>query len=161
MYTKLQVKKLSEWIKAPLTPPMRNEKTSCKVVQTKGNVFNNALITLYLDNVVSDRWSSACQMHASYRKEGNVLFKDALNTFYLQLYGVRHKVKDHSDSERGNPLLPHGRNSSMGPPWRIDLTTHRIMSERSYHGATSRSTSYWINPCKWHTVENVRCFLFY
>ena len=34
------------------------------------------------------------------RKEGNVLFNDALNTFYLQLYGVRHMVKDHSDSER-------------------------------------------------------------
>ena len=30
------------------------------------------------------------------RKEGNVLFNDALNTFYLQLYGVRHMVKDHS-----------------------------------------------------------------
>ena len=32
------------------------------------------------------------------RKEGNVLFNDALNTFYLWLYGVRHMVKDHSDS---------------------------------------------------------------
>ena len=31
------------------------------------------------------------------------------------------------------------RNSSMGSPWRIDRTTHRTMSERSYHGATSRS----------------------
>ena len=41
------------------------------------------------------------------RKEGNVLFNDALNTFYLRLYGVRHMVKDHSDSERGNPLPPH------------------------------------------------------
>ena len=30
------------------------------------------------------------------------------------------------------------RNSSMGPPWRIDPTTHCTMSERSYHGATSR-----------------------
>ena len=38
------------------------------------------------------------------RKEGNVLFNDALNTFYLRLYGVGHMVKDHSDSERGNPL---------------------------------------------------------
>ena len=37
-----------------------------------------------------------------YWKEGNVLFNNALNTFYLQLYGVRHMVKDHSDSERGN-----------------------------------------------------------
>ena len=41
------------------------------------------------------------------RKEGNVLFNDALNTFYLRLYGVRHMVKDHSDSEKGNPLPPH------------------------------------------------------
>ena len=24
------------------------------------------------------------------RKEGNVLFNDALNTFYLRLYGIRH-----------------------------------------------------------------------
>ena len=40
------------------------------------------------------------------RKEGNVLFNDALNTFYLRLYGVRHMVKDHSDSEKGNPLPP-------------------------------------------------------
>ena len=40
-------------------------------------------------------------------KEGNVLFIDALNTFYLRLYGVRHMVKDHSDSEKGNKLPPH------------------------------------------------------
>ena len=41
------------------------------------------------------------------RKEGIVLFNDTLNTFYLQLYGVGHMVKDHSDRDRGNPLLPH------------------------------------------------------
>ena len=35
------------------------------------------------------------------RKEGNVLFNDALNTFYLRLYGVKHMAKKHSDSERG------------------------------------------------------------
>ena len=40
-------------------------------------------------------------------RERNVLFNDALNTFYLRLYGVRHMVKDHSDKERGNPLPPH------------------------------------------------------
>ena len=33
-------------------------------------------------------------------RERNVLFNDALNTFYLRLYGVRHMVKDHSDSEK-------------------------------------------------------------
>ena len=26
----------------------------------------------------------------------------------LRLYGVGHMVKNHSDSERGNPLPPHG-----------------------------------------------------
>ena len=34
-------------------------------------------------------------------RERNVLFNDALNTFYLWLYGVGHMVKDHSDSVRG------------------------------------------------------------
>ena len=37
-------------------------------------------------------------------RERNVLFNDALNTFYLRLYGVRHIVNDHSDSEKGNSL---------------------------------------------------------
>ena len=32
------------------------------------------------------------------RKEGNVLFNDALNTFYLRLYGVGHMVKNPSYS---------------------------------------------------------------
>ena len=41
------------------------------------------------------------------RKEGNVLFNNKLNTFYLRLYGVTHMVKDHSDSKRGNSLPPH------------------------------------------------------
>ena len=72
-------------------------------------------------------------------------------------------VKDHSDSERGTRVLLYApshrqdntyhslcytsrgalagrRNSSIGPPWGIDPTTHRTMSEHSYHGATSHST---------------------
>ena len=63
-------------------------------------------------------------IHCNYkinRKEGNVLFNDALNTFYLRLYGVRHMVKDHSDSEKGNPLSPH----------RLLLSINSTMSERS------------------------------
>ena len=42
------------------------------------------------------------------RKEGNILFNDAFNTFYVRLYGIKRMVKDHSDSERQNPLPPHG-----------------------------------------------------
>ena len=41
-------------------------------------------------------------------KEGNVLFNNTLNTFYLRLHGIEHIVKDHSDSESGNLLPPHG-----------------------------------------------------
>ena len=73
------------------------------------------------------------------------------NTFYLWLYGVGHMIKDHSDSERGILLLPHGllfpfsskgsfictilglcytshgelagmRNSSVGSPWANAIT---------------------------------------
>ena len=37
-------------------------------------------------------------------KETYILFNDTLSTSILQLYGVAHMVKDHSDNERGNPL---------------------------------------------------------
>ena len=68
--------------------------------------------------------------------EGSVLFNDALNTFYLRLYGVRHMVKNHSNSEityhdlcyTSRGTLAGTRNSSMGQPWRIDPTTHPTMS---------------------------------
>ena len=42
-----------------------------------------------------------------FRGEITVLFNDALNTFYLRLYGVGHMVKDHYDSEKGNSLPPN------------------------------------------------------
>ena len=59
-----------------------------------------------------------------------MLFNDALNTFYLRLYGVRHMVKDHSDSEKGNPLPPH----------RLLFTINS--KDSTYHGLcyTSRGT---------------------
>ena len=47
------------------------------------------------------------QLMTKRERDRNVLFNDALNTFYLRLYGLRHMVKDHSDSEKGNPLPPH------------------------------------------------------
>ena len=36
------------------------------------------------------------------------LFNDTVNTFYSWLYGIGHMVKNHSDSERKNLLLPYG-----------------------------------------------------
>ena len=56
------------------------------------------------------------------RKEGNVLFNDALNTFYLRLYGII------PDSEKWNPLPPHFPINNKGSfictiPDRITHTT--------------------------------------
>ena len=60
---------------------------------------NSAPTSPLADDIGNVSWES------QERKEQNVLFNDTLNTFYLWLYGIRHMVKDHSDSERGNPLL--------------------------------------------------------
>ena len=59
--------------------------------------------------------------------EGNVLFNDALNTFYLRLYGVGHMVKDQSDSKRGKPLLRlAARVLLYAPSHRQDSTYHSL-----------------------------------
>ena len=63
------------------------------------------------------------------RKEGNVLFNDALNTFYLRLYGVRHMVKGHSDSEKGNigySFRLTARVLLYAPSHRQDSTYHEL-----------------------------------
>ena len=38
--------------------------------------------------IVSDIWASISSQLTREERKGNVLFNDALNTFYLQLYGV-------------------------------------------------------------------------
>ena len=83
-----------------------------------------------------------------HRKEGNILFNDALNTFYLQLYGVGHMVKDHSDSERGNPLPPHGYSFRLtarvllyAPSYRQDSTYHGLCYTSRWALAGTRNSS--------------------
>ena len=56
-------------------------------------------------------------------RKGNVLFNDTLNTFYLRLYGIGLIVKDHSDSERGNPLSHMGYSFRL---WRT-LKSNRVL----------------------------------
>ena len=128
-----------------------------------------------------------------WRKEGRkeMFYLPTHSTHFIYCYMASDMVKDHSDSEKGNPLPPHmvkdhsdsekethcrhigysllltarvllyapshrqdstyhslcytsrgalpgTKNSSVGPQWRIDPTTHHTMSERSYHGGTSR-----------------------
>ena len=66
------------------------------------------------------------------RKEENILFNDALNTFYLQLYGLRHMVKNHSDSERGNLLPPHRLLFQLTASILLYEPSHR--QDSTYHG---------------------------
>ena len=95
------------------------------VVETAYNIFKleiseikNIAFTIYITSVALTTYITNTAIiiydtniaHSIYvtRKEGNVLFNDAVNTFYLWLYGVRYMLKDHTYSKRGNPLLPHG-----------------------------------------------------
>ena len=66
-----------------------------------------------IDNILSGNYTDICfdrfhvliQNFINRAQEGNVLFNDALNTFYLQLIGIGHLVTNHLDKERGNLLL--------------------------------------------------------
>ena len=67
------------------------------------------------------------------RKEGNVIFNDALNTFYLRLYGVRHMVKDHSDSEREETRCHHmGYSFRLAARFLLYAPSHR--QDSTHHG---------------------------
>ena len=65
------------------------------------------------------------------RKEGNVLFNNTLNTFYLRLYGVRFMVKDHSDSERGNRCCHMGYSFRIAARVLLYTSSHR--QDSTYH----------------------------
>ena len=70
-------------------------------------------------------------------------------TARVLLYAPSHRQDNtyHRLCYTSRGALAGTRNSSMGPPWKIDLMTHRTMSERSYHGATSRSDPQWCSGC--------------
>ena len=82
---------------------------ACLAVESLEDVVVGVSLDEHLHDVHAALHRTAVdgQQDLQTRKEGNVLFNDALNTLYLWLYGIRHMVKDHSDSEKGNPLLPH------------------------------------------------------
>ena len=78
----------------------------CRVRVEVGRQFWQDVGSHLVDDVVS-RLATGLRSSGLREREWNVLFNDALNTFYLRLYGVRHMANDHSDSEKGNPLPPH------------------------------------------------------
>ena len=78
-------------------------------------------------------WLEARVEWMAERREGNVLFNDTFNTFYLRLHSVRHMVKNHLYSERRNPLPPlHGLLFPISSKGYFICTIHR--QESTYLG---------------------------
>ena len=50
---------------------------------------------------------------------------------FIQLYGIRHMVKDHSDSERENPLPPQGYSFQLAARVLLYAPSHR--QDSTYH----------------------------
>ena len=104
-------------------------------------------------------------------KEGNVLFNNTIKTFYLRLYGIRHMMKDHSDSERENQLPPlHGllflisKAFFYAPSHRQDRTYHDLCY--TSRGALTRTRNssigyrgIHISTCNLHEInEEGHCY---
>ena len=125
------------------------------------------------------------------------------STHFKRLYGIGRMIKDHSDSERGNCCCHMGYSFRLAEGFfymhpttdmtahtkayvtpevehwlerGIELTTHRIMSGRSDHGATSRSFAWVLSQdtdsfdcnetnitgsvgIRWHFGYGVSCYL--
>ena len=85
------------------------------------------------------------------RKERNVLFNNAINTFYLQLYGIRHMEIENLYSKRGHTLLPlHEllflitRDILHAPSHRQDSTYHNSLCYTSC-GALAGTIAVWVH----------------
>ena len=82
--------------KCPLKIPFSNNTRS-----KNDHQIRNLSLVAHTDPSCIDK----CSINTFDITLGNVLFNDALNTFYLWLYGIRHGKGPLS--KRGNPLPPH------------------------------------------------------
>ena len=68
------------------------------------------------------------------KRERDVLFNDALNTVYLWLFGIRHIVKRRKDGNvlfNDALTLAGTRNSSMGPPHEGSIRRFKTLNPKS------------------------------
>ena len=110
-------------------------------------LYDNSFAIIYVKF-----WSRepANKMKKEGRKEGIVLFNDTRNTFYLRLYGVRHMVKDHSDSDSGNLLLPHGLLFPISSKGSLYASSHNTYHSLCY---TSRGALVGSRKAQWFHHE--------
>ena len=92
------------------------------------------MLTVLLNKTFPSFLNSSSSSSSSRRereREIEMFYLTTLNTFYLRLYGVKHLVKDHSDSEKGNPLPPHRLLLSINSKGSfISTIPHRITHTR-------------------------------
>ena len=89
-------------------------------------LFYNFIMCVLCISILHKQYNIQEQNKCNFlRKEGNVLFNNALDTFYFWLYGIRHMVKDHTDSKTGN-LCCH-----MGYSFVLYVLSHR--QDSTYH----------------------------
>ena len=101
-------------------------KEHCLMRQYNIEVFDKSIfLTWRTKQIKATETNVILQYKTSWKWQGNVLFNNALNTYNLRLYGIIHMVKDHSDSERGNPLLPHGQFFPINSKGSFICTIHR------------------------------------
>ena len=98
---------------------------SIQASPSPSSIFYLILLLLFLLPIFLAFWET----NKVKKKEGNVWFNDALNTFYLRLYGVRHMVEDHSDSDRGNHMGYSFRLTA-----RVLLYAQSHRQDSTYHG---------------------------
>ena len=82
------------------------------------------------------------------RKEGNVLFNDALNTFYLRLYGVRHVKRPFRYREESR-CCHMGYSFRLAARALLYAPSHR--QDSTYHGlcyTTRGEIAQWVHPMK-------------
>ena len=63
-----------------------------------------------------------------------MLFNDALNTLYLQLYGITHMVKDHSDSNGSKIARQQEGKPTATTSWATLLYALSHRQDSTYHG---------------------------
>ena len=87
-----------------------------------GGLLTDELVMLILTIFSNTTLVRNLQGHNERERERNVLF----NTFYTRLYGVRHMVKDHSDSDIGYSYQLTARVLFYAPSHRQDNTYHGL-----------------------------------
>ena len=109
-------------------------------------LFSITIFSFFLINVrLYWRWKYYCPQTSTLqpvgRKEGNVLFNDALNTFYLRLYGVRHMVKGHSIAREETHFRHIGYSFRLAARVLLYASSHRQSWSTGWNEKYKRSVS--------------------